>query len=138
MAAMHEHIRTEQVNPFVVDVESFGLSDVKIHSMETLKEYLSHPHLHAATRGRFISLTNMIIRLERMLFHQVEEFLSPEVTRTAQEIAVVLLGYAAWVNGLMEELLVVTKRVRFVLGKMMEEKVAEVLRYRIMACVVSK
>lgn len=135
---MHEHIRTEQVDPFLVDAESPGLSDVKIQSLETLKEYLSHPHLHAATRGRFISLTNMILRLERTLFHQYEEFLSPDATKNAQEIAVVLLGYAAWVDGVMEELLVVTRRVRFVLGKMMEENVAEVLRYRNMACVVSK
>lgn len=136
-AAMHQQIRTEKVDPFIEDRRSPPQDEVKAQSMEKLKEYLSDPHLHASTRERFISLTNMIVRLEKVLFCPEEEFLSPGVTAKAQEMAVTLLGYAAWADGVVEELLQATRPVRYVLGKMREEDVSEVVRYRNMACVVS-
>lgn len=136
-AAMTEHIRIEKVDPFLDDPTHLTLSEAKADAMETLKQHLSHPHLHAKTRERFISMTNMIVRLEGVLFRSEEEFLSPGMVKEAEVVANVLLGYAAWVDGVMEEMLVVTRPVRHFLGQMMAENVAEVLRYRNMAGVVA-
>lgn len=135
-AAVHEQIRTEKVDLFIEDADSQP-DEVKAQTMETMKVYLSDPHLHASTRERFISLTNMVVRLERVLFRPDEEFLSPFMTARAQEMAIVLLGYAAWAEGVVTELLEVTKSVRYVLGQIVMENVCEVVRYRNMACVVS-
>lgn len=135
-AAMHHQIRTEKVDPFIEDA-GVHQDGEKAQSMEMMKVYLSDPHLHASTRERFISLTNMVTRLERVLFREDEEFLSPFMTAKAQETAVVLLGYAAWADGVVAELLQATKSVRHVLALMMKEDVSEVVRYRNMACVVS-
>lgn len=135
VAAMQEKIRMQEVEPFIDDIPE--QTENKQKAMEDMKDCLSDPHLHATTRERFIALTNMIIRLEHILFHRSDEFLRPQETTEAQQIAAVLLGYVAWADGMLTELLEATYPVRFVLGELMKEDVSEVIRYRRMACVVA-
>lgn len=134
-AAVQEEIRTHEVDPFIED--ALDQSQEKQQSLEDIKVCLSDPHLRADTRQRFIALTNMVIRLEHILFRRCVDFLCPQETADAQQIAAVLLGYVAWTDGMLRELLEASTAVGFVLGELMREDVSEIIRYRRMACVVS-
>lgn len=134
-AAVQEEIRTHEVDPFIEDAPD--QSEEKQQSLEDVKVCLSDPHLRPDTRQRFIALANMVIRLEHILFRRRADFLCPQETADAQQIAVVLLGYVAWADGMIRELLEASAGVGFVLGELMREDVSEIIRYRRMACVVS-
>lgn len=134
-AAVQEDIRTNEVDPFIEDAPD--QSEEEQQPLENVKVCLSDPHLRPDTRQRFIALTNMVIRLEHILFRRCADFLCPQETADAQQIAVVLLGYVAWADGMIRELLEASAGVGFVLGELMREDVSEIIRYRRMACVVS-
>ncbi|KAJ5641766.1 hypothetical protein N7490_005766 [Penicillium lividum] len=122
-AAMQEEIRTRVVEPNNLDPRS----------------YTGRPELRSKTRMRFIALTNMVIRLENALFSVSDEesFLNPKATANAESIATVILAFASWVDGMMQELLLMTGSVDYMLGLLVVEDVAWVTRYRRMALLVS-
>ncbi|KAJ6096894.1 hypothetical protein N7486_007640 [Penicillium sp. IBT 16267x] len=134
-AAMQEEIRNQAVDPNILVLRH--VVDRKHKTLEDMKESLSHPQLRQRTRLRFIALTNMIIRLESALFSDEEQFLDSEATGNAQSIATVILAFASWVDGMMQELVETTGFVAGTLGLLAIEDVAVTTRYRRMALLVS-
>ncbi|KAJ5539085.1 hypothetical protein N7513_007417 [Penicillium frequentans] len=134
-AAMQEKIRTQTVDPHILVLRQ--VVDKKDKTLEAMKEALSHPQLRQRTRLRFIALTNMIIRLENTLFSDEEQFLDSEATGNAQSIATLILAFASWVDGMMQELVETTGFVAGTLGLLAVEDVAVVTRYRRMALLVA-
>lgn len=135
VAAIQEDIRIREVDPFIEDYPP--QPENKQHALEDTKNALADPELRSATRQRFIALTNMVIRLDFVLFRRSAVFLNPAETADAQLIANVLLGYVAWADGMVNELLDMTAPVHFVLSGLAREDVSEIVRHRRMACVVS-
>ncbi|KAJ5885758.1 hypothetical protein N7504_011594 [Penicillium tannophilum] len=118
-AAMQEKIRTQTVDPHILVLRQ--VVDKKHKTLEAMKEALSHPQLRQRTRMRFIALTNMII----------------QATGNAQSIATLILAFASWVDGMMQELVETTGFVAGTLGLLAVEDVAVVTRYRRMALLVA-
>lgn len=134
-AAMQAEIRAREVDPFIED--SPIQPEHKQQALEDMKNVLSDPELRSGTRRRFIALTNLILRLDYVLFRRSPDFLNPAETADAQLIANLLLGYVAWADGMVKDLLDRTAPIYFILGQLVREDVSEIIRYRRMGCVVS-
>ncbi|KAJ5765348.1 hypothetical protein N7520_004907 [Penicillium odoratum] len=137
-AAVQEEIRTRVVELNILILDHIPV-DQRLKTLDAMKGSLSHPQLRSKTRMRFIALTNMVIRLENALFSVSDEesFLNPKATTNAQSIANVILAFASWLDGMMQELLSITGSVDYMLGLLIVEDVAWVTRYRRMALLVS-
>ncbi|KAJ5169202.1 uncharacterized protein N7482_004796 [Penicillium canariense] len=134
-AAMQAGIRIREVEPAIVAPP--GQPETKRVALDRLKELLSNPQLRLSTRKRFIALTNMIIRLDHVLFRRSEKFLGPQDTAEATEIATVMLSYLHWVDNMLQDLVDTAEHIFEVLGLLMDEEVSVVVRYRRMACVAA-
>jgi hypothetical protein len=132
--AMKEEIYSEQVDPHLV--LSFLPTGAQQIPLDDMKDLLSNPKLRKEPRARFVALTEKVIRLEFVLFRQSEDFLNPEDTAEAQKIASTILDWIAVVDIQVQESVDNTVPVFDILESLEQEQVAQVPRFRQMACVV--
>ncbi|KAJ5610176.1 hypothetical protein N7510_006895 [Penicillium lagena] len=141
--------------PFVVGATSPNLTlgsvdgvdcltvDHKHRTLNQMKQLLSMPHLRPETRRRFVALTNIVLRLNYVLFHRVDGnvckiFLGAQDTTDAQKLANTVLIYLVWLDDMMQENVQVATNVSYILGHIAAEDDDETVyvRYRRMATVV--
>lgn len=117
--------------------------DHKHRTLNQMKQLLSMPRLRPGTRRRFVALTNIVLRLNYVLFHRVDGnvckiFLGAQDTTDAQKLANTVLVYLAWLDDMMQESVQVATNVSYILGHIAAEDDDETVyvRYRRMAAVV--
>lgn len=133
--AIHENIRSREIDPAIITPS--GQPETKRATLNRIKDLLSEPHLRMATRKRFIALTNMVIRLDHVLFRRNEEFLGTQDTADAAAIAKPMLDYLRWVDHMLTDLLAVAENVFGIMGFLAEEDVPIIHKYRHMAIVAA-
>ncbi|KAJ6021555.1 hypothetical protein N7540_007059 [Penicillium herquei] len=132
--AVQDRIRTEIVDPSIEEPQ--GLHGPKMQTLNAIKAALAHPQLSTPTRGRFIALTNMVIRLENVLFSG-REFLNNRATNDAQHIATIMLTYVSWVETVMKGHYETSSLVYEMLNIIAAENVPERIRYQRMSLIVN-
>ncbi|KAJ5888964.1 hypothetical protein N7495_009005 [Penicillium taxi] len=135
MAALTEDIRTNVVEPNVY--VAVGQSDKKLNLLEDVKDHLAHPQLADSARGRFIALTNMVMRLQYILFKHTECFIHPVDVEDGMEIATTMMNYFTWVDNMLQDLVNTASNVSNVLAMLREEDVPPMVQYKRMVSVVS-
>jgi hypothetical protein len=133
--AVQDDIRTSVVDPAITAPPNH--SEAQRVALDRIKELLSNPDLRPTTRTRFIKLTEMIIRLEHVLFRQSEQFLAKQETDEATKIASEIFEYLGWVDDMVRDLLGVVESVFGILGFIVEEEFSEIQKYRRMSAVVA-
>jgi hypothetical protein len=134
-AAIHEGIRNREIDPAIIT--PIGQPETKRATLNRMKDLLSEPHLRIATRKRFVALTNMIIRLDHVLFRRSEAFLDTSDTADAAAIVKPMLDYLRWVDHMLTDLLAVADNVFGIMGFLAEEDVPIIHKYRHMAIVAA-
>lgn len=142
--------------PFVVGAASPDLAlgsvegvdcltvDHKHRTLNQMKQLLSMPRLRTQTRRRFVALTNIVLRLNYVLFHRVDGnvckvFLGAQDTTDAQKLANTVLVYLAWLDDMLQESVQVATNVFYILGHIAaaeDDDETVYVRYRRMAAVV--
>jgi hypothetical protein len=134
-AAIHEGIRNREIDPAIIT--PIGQPETKRATLNRMKDLLSEPHLRITTRKRFVALTNMIIRLDHVLFRRSEAFLDTSDTADAAAIVKPMLDYLRWVDHMLTDLLAVADNVFGIMGFLAEEDVPIIHKYRHMAIVAA-
>lgn len=116
-------------------------ADHKRKVLAEMKQLLSIPRLRSETRKRFIALTNMVLRLNHVLFHRTDGnakiFLDPDDTRDAKALSETILVYLAWIDNMLQEHVQAASQVAYILGQIVQENdVTVYVQYRRMAHVV--
>ena len=129
MATMQDTIRMQVVDPKITPTSQ--LSDKKEETLAAMKEGLSHPHLVESSRENFIELTNMVIRMDNLLFPAtIGESLDTEATTEAREIAHDIFNWVSWVEDMMQELIVDAGNVHHKLNSIVNNnKISELDRH---------
>lgn len=111
-------------------------------SFEYLTQLLSDPNLKSSTQQRFMGITNMVIRMEYLLFRQ-HGLKPPELSLTERDLwelnimASEIVRYLSTVDEKLQELVDVGHRVAFILSEVAKDRqVSMWVRYRRMAQVV--
>ncbi|KAF3391265.1 hypothetical protein F1880_007512 [Penicillium rolfsii] len=134
-AAVQENIRSREIDPAIVT--PLGQPVAKRATLNCIKDLLSEPHLRGTTRKRFIALTNMVIRLDHVLFRRSEKFLGAKDTADAAAIAKPMLDYWRWVDLMLTDLVAAAGNVFGIMGFLAEEDVPIIHKYRHMAIVAA-
>lgn len=113
----------------------------KLHVIEEMRRIVTDPRLHPSVKVCFQDLTNLVIRMEVVLFRNEnsspQEFLSAGDTYEVGLIATSIMRYLAVVDKRLNELLDVAPRVHFILGDVFRDhSVDAFIRYRRLVHVV--
>lgn len=135
MAAIQNEIRTKDVDPAINAPP--GQPEIKRLAMDRIKDLLSNPDLRESTRKRFIVLTNMVIRLDLVLFRRSEQFLGKQDTADAMEVATEMLKFFTWVDNMLRDLVAVAENIFGMMGILVEEDCSVVQKYQHMSTVAA-
>jgi hypothetical protein len=125
-----------------VEGVDFLTVDHKHRTLDQMKQLLAIPRLRTETRRRFVGLTNVVLRLNYVLFHRVEGrvckiFLDAQDTTESQKLADTILVYLARLDDMLQESVRVASNVSYIMGQIAaEDDVTAYVRYRRMASVV--
>ncbi|EPS27271.1 hypothetical protein PDE_02214 [Penicillium oxalicum 114-2] len=135
MAGTQAQIRRETINPAII--APADQPENKQVALNRVKEHLSNPHLCWSTRARFIALTNLVIRLDHILFRSNGEFLNSAAVADAAVVVAVILRYFIWMNGMLHGLVAAADHVFGALHPLSAEDMPVIFKYRQMAQVAS-
>ncbi|CEJ54860.1 hypothetical protein PMG11_01149 [Penicillium brasilianum] len=133
IAAVHAQIRKKEIDPLIIAPP--GQPEGKRVALERIRDLLATPQMRKTTRKRFVVLTNLIIRLDHVLFRRSEVFLGPRDTADAAAIVKQMLPYLQWADNMLRELVVVADNVFGIMGYLAEEDCSVIHKYRHMSIV---
>lgn len=134
-AAVQAAIRKKEIDPLIIAPP--GQPEGKRVALERIKDLLANPQMRKTTRKRFVTLTNLVIRLDHVLFRRSEVFLGPRDTADAAAIVKQMLPYLQWADNMLRELVAVADNVFGIMGYLAEENCSVIHKYRHMSIVVA-
>jgi hypothetical protein len=134
-AVVHAQIRKKEIDPLIIAPP--GQPEGKRIALERIKDLLASPQMRKTTRKRFVTLTNLVIRLDHVLFQRSEVFLGPRDTADAAAVVKQMLPYLQWADNMLRELVVVADNVFGIMGYLAEEDCSVIHKYRHMSIVVA-
>ncbi|KAF7716350.1 Uncharacterized protein PECH_000133 [Penicillium ucsense] len=135
MTAMQAQIRRENIDQAII--APANQPEKKHRTLDRVKEHLSNPQMCSSTRERFIALTNMVIRLDHVLYERSEEFLGMADVAAAAEIVEVVLRYLRWMDEMLGGLVATAENVFGAFHFLSAENVPAIYKFRQMSRVAS-
>jgi len=101
--AIQHEIRQHQVDPNIIPYVPSDPAERSQVVLEELKDLLSDPQMRRQTRHQFITLVNITLQVNQVIFHQNSEFLAPKETSDAKLLTETILTHLAWLDAMLKE-----------------------------------
>jgi hypothetical protein len=136
--AIQAEIRQCQVDPNIIPYVPSEPGERSQVVLEELKELLSDPQMRPQTRHRYITLLNITLHLNHVIFHQSPEFLAPKETSDAKLLTETILTHLAWLDAMLKEQCQAVDDIAFVLRQIEHDEISVYEKLREMARVVAR
>lgn len=101
--AIQTEIRQHQVDPNIIPYVPSDPAERSQVVLEELKDLLADPQMRPHTRNQFITLVNITLQVNQVIFHQNPEFLAPRETSDAKLLTETILTHLAWLDGMLND-----------------------------------
>ncbi|CAG8019065.1 unnamed protein product [Penicillium olsonii] len=135
--AVRSEIRQHQIDPNIIPHVQTDPSERSQAVLERMKELLSDPHMRQQTRRQFITLSNITLQVNQVIFHQSPEFLAPVETSDAKLLTETILVHIAWMDNMLSEQCHSVNYTASVLSQIEQSDVSAYEKLREMANVVA-
>ncbi|CAG8946659.1 unnamed protein product [Penicillium salamii] len=135
--ALQTQIRQTQIDPNIIP---YVRSDPSEHSqvvLERMKDLLSNPQMRPQTRRQFITLSNITLQVNKVIFHHNPEFLAPKETSDAKLLTETILAHIAWMDSMLTALCQTMQYITSVLGEIERRDIPVYQKLQQMAAAVA-
>jgi hypothetical protein len=136
--AIQTEIRLHQVDPNIIPLVPSDPAERSQVVLEELKDILANPQMRHQTRHQFITLVNITLQVNQVIFHQSSEFLAPKETSDAKLLTETILTHLAWLDALLKEQCQTVDYIACLLSQIEHDDVPVYEKLREMARVVAK
>lgn len=136
--AVQTEIREQQVDPNIIPCVQSDPHEASQVVLEQMKELLADPQLRPQTRNHFITLSNITLHVNQVIFHQNSEFLAPKETSDAKLLTETILTHLAWMDSMLKEQCQSVHYISSVLAQIRRDDTSVYEKLREMASVVAR
>ncbi|CAG8283667.1 unnamed protein product [Penicillium salamii] len=135
--ALQTQIRQTQIDPSMIPYVPSNPSERSQVVFERMKDLLSNPQMRPQTRRQFITLSNITLQINQVIFHQNPEFLAPKETSDAKLLTETILTHIAWIDSMLTALCQTMQYITSVLGEIERRDIPVYQKLQEMAAAVA-
>lgn len=136
--AVRDEILEFQVDPNIVPYDDDLATARSQDALKEMKAILAQPQMRVKTRKQFLTISNITLQVNLVIFHQSSEFLAPREIRDAKKLTETILAHFAWMDSMLTELCQTVNYTASVLGEIERENVDVYEKLRQMAGIVAR
>ncbi|KAJ5321983.1 hypothetical protein MYU51_002677 [Penicillium brevicompactum] len=136
--AVRDEIREIQVDPNIIPYDDKLTTERSQSALTRMKEILSQPQMRMKTRDQFLTLSNMTLEVNLIIFHHSSEFLAPNEISKAKALTETILTHFAWMDTMLADLCQTVNYTVSVLGQIENEDLDVYTKLCQMARIVAK